>query len=371
MTGDTTSERDGSKDDVVTLAHGAGSGAMRSLLQDLVVPRFAGNGQGEVDGTASGGGPETQAAGDRDIGLSQLDDGAVHSVGEDASLVVTTDSHVVTPRFFPGGDIGRLAVAGTVNDLAVMGATEPVTLTCSLVLEEGTPTADVERVIESMAATAEDAGTGISTGDTKVMGNGEVDGIVVNTAGVAYVDRETPVSDAGLEPGNVIVVSGALGDHGIALLSAREGFDFTGDLASDVAPVNDIVRAAMEAGTITAMKDPTRGGFANAANEMAEKGDVGIELDEQAIPVSGATASAGEVLGIDPLAVANEGKVVFGVDSEDADAVLDAIRGCPGGENAEIVGHAVEDHVGRVVVDTGFGRRYLTEPDGEALPRIC
>ncbi len=366
MTGDTTTDTDENPEEFVTLAHGAGGGAMRSLLQDLVVPRFLGNGDGtEAMAASDGDGPAV------DVGLPQLDDGAVHPVGEGGALVVTTDSHVVTPRFFPGGDIGRLAVAGTVNDLAVMGATEPTALTCSLVLEEGTPKKDVKRVIESMAATAVEAGTAISTGDTKVMGNGEVDGIVINTAGVAYVDREVTVSDAGLEPGDALIVSGEMGDHGIALLSAREGFDFTGDLESDVAPVNELVRSAMAAGTITAMKDPTRGGLANALNEMAEKADVGIDLDEQSIPLSGATASAGEVLGIDPLAVANEGKVVLGVDPDDAEAVLETIQACSGGETADIVGHATEEHAGRVVVDTGFGRRYLSEPEGEALPRIC
>lgn len=352
-------------EDVVTLAHGAGGGAMRSMLQDLVVPRFAGNGAAS-DGTKTGAVGDTPT-----VGLPELDDGAVHPVGDDGALVVTTDSHVVKPLFFPGGDIGRLAVAGTVNDLAMMGATEPTALTCSLVLEEGTPTADVQGVIESMAATAEEADVSISTGDTKVMGNGDVDGIVINTAGVAYLDGTAPVSDAGLEPGDALIVSGPMGDHGIALLSAREGFDFTGDLESDVAPVNGLVGAAMEAGRITAMKDPTRGGLANALNEMAEKGEVGIELEEQQIPISGATASAGEVLGIDPLSVANEGKVVMAVDQDDAEAVLEAIQACPGGEDAEIVGQATADHTGRVVVDTGFGRRYLSEPEGEALPRIC
>lgn len=351
-------------EDVVTLAHGAGGGAMRSLLQDLVVPRFAGNGTQTDEGNDVG-------AGEATVGLPQLDDGAVHPVGEDGALVVTTDSHVVKPRFFPGGDIGRLAVAGTVNDLAVMGATEPTALTCSLVLEEGTPTADVKRVIESMAETAREADVSISTGDTKVMGNGEVDGIVINTAGVAYLDGSAPVSDAGLSSGDALIVNGSMGDHGIALLSAREGFDFTGDLESDVAPINALVSAAMDAGRITAMKDPTRGGLANALNEMAEKGEVGIELEEERIPVSGATASAGEVLGIDPLSVANEGKVVMGVESDDAEAVLAAIKQLPGGEDAEIIGHVTDEHAGRVVVDTGFGRRYLTEPEGEALPRIC
>ncbi|AUX08250.1 hydrogenase expression/formation protein HypE [Halalkaliarchaeum desulfuricum] len=345
--------------DVVTLAHGAGGEAMRTLVDDLVVPRFT-----DADRTA-----EADGAG---VGLAALDDGAVHPIGDGSqAIVVTTDSHVVTPRFFPGGDIGRLAVAGTVNDLAVMGATEPLTLTCSFVLEEGTPIADVERVVESMRETAREAGAAISTGDTKVMGNGEVDGIVINTAGVAHVEADDAVTDAGLRPGDAVVVSGTMGDHGIALLAEREGFDFTGDLKSDVAPVNDLVRAAMDAGEVTAMKDPTRGGLANALNEMADKAGVGIDVVEGDIPVSGAIASAGEVLGIDPFAVANEGKVVFGVDPDDAEAVLEAIRDCPGGEEVTIVGHATEDHPGRVVVDTGFGRRYMSEPEGETLPRIC
>ncbi|MDR5657576.1 hydrogenase expression/formation protein HypE [Halodesulfurarchaeum sp. HSR-GB] len=351
MTRDTTE----SNQEFVTLAHGAGGGAMRSLLDELVVPQFAGNGNAESDTL---------------VGLPELDDGAVHPAG-DGALVITTDSHVVSPRFFPGGDIGRLAVAGTVNDLAVMGATSPTALTCSLVLEEGVPTADVKRVIESMAETARSAGVPISTGDTKVMGNGEVDGILINTAGVAYVDREQPVTDAGLDPGDAIIVSGSMGDHGIALLSAREGFDFTGELESDVAPVNDLVNVALDAGRITAMKDPTRGGLANALNEMAGKADVGIDLMDESIPVSGPIASAGEVLGIDPLSVANEGKVVMGVNPEDAEDVLAAIHTVPGGEEAAIVGQVTDDHAGRVVVDTGFGRRYLSEPEGEPLPRIC
>ena len=350
------SNADQKDESVVTLAHGAGGGAMRSLLDDLVVPQFAGDGESTV----------TEPA----VGLPELDDGAVHPVG-DGAIVVTTDSHVVSPRFFPGGDIGKLAVAGTVNDLAVMGATQPTALTCSLVLEEGTPTADVKRVIESMAATASEAGVQISTGDTKVMENGEVDSIVVNTTGVAYVEGGAFVTDAGLEPGDRIIVSGTMGDHGISLLSAREGFDFTGDLESDVAPVNAIVAAALEAGEVTAMKDPTRGGLANALNEMAGKADVGIELEDGAVPVNGAIASAGEVLGIDPLTVANEGKVVMAVAEADAEVVLSAIRGVTGGEEAAIVGQVTEDHAGRVVVDTGFGRRYLSEPEGEALPRIC
>ena len=351
-----TAEQPHTEDEsVVTLAHGAGGGAMRSLLDDLVVPSF------DRDGEES-----TPAL----IGLPALDDGAVHPDG-DGAIVVTTDSHVVSPRFFPGGDIGRLAVAGTVNDLAVMGATQPTAITCSLVVEEGFPTTDLERVIDSMAATAREAGVQISTGDTKVMGNGDLDGLLVNTAGVARVDRDAIVSDAGLEPCDAIIVTGTMGDHGIALLSAREGFDFSGGLESDVRPVVDIVEAALDAGRVTAMKDPTRGGLANALNEMAEKAGVGVEIEDDAVPVADVIAGAGEVLGIDPLAVANEGKVVMGVDAADAEAVLAALRETDGGAEAAVVGQAIADHEGRVVVDTGFGRRYLTEPEGEPLPRIC
>lgn len=349
------SEETADPDQVVTLAHGAGAGAMRDLLEDMVVPRFSGA-EGDVSAPA--------------VGLSALDDGAVLPVGNGA-LVVTTDSHVVSPRFFPGGDIGRLAVAGTVNDLAVMGATNPNALTCSLVLEEGTPLDELDRVIDSMGETAREAGVPISTGDTKVMGRGDVDGLVVNTAGVGYVEADEILTDTGLRVGDAIVVNGSIGDHGIALLSEREGFDFEGDLQSDVAPVNHLVAAAREAGTVTAAKDPTRGGLATALNEMAKKGDIGIEVVDREVPIATATASAGEVLGIDPLEVANEGKFVIGVDSDDAGAVVDAIRELPGGSEAAVIGKVINEHPGRVVLDTGFGRRYLSEPSGEPLPRIC
>jgi hydrogenase expression/formation protein HypE len=339
-------------EEVITEAHGAGGGQMRELIEDLAVSRFE--------------------DGDADVPLEALDDGSVQRLENGGgSLVVTTDSHVVKPQFFRGGDIGRLAVSGTVNDLAMMGATKPVALTCSLIVEAGTPVNTVERVMESMRETSEEAGAPITTGDTKVMGSGEIDTIAINTTGVGIVPQGGHVPDAGLSPGDKLIVTGTVGDHGISLLSEREGFDFEGDLESDVAPVNELVRVAMEAGEVTAMKDPTRGGLATSLNEMASKGEVGIEMDERAIPISGAVASAGEVLGIEPLNVANEGKVVMGVDSDDAEAVLETLQAHPQGEEAAIVGEAVEDHAGRVILDTGFGNRYLTEPEGEQLPRIC
>ena len=348
-------------DDVVTLAHGAGGDAMRSLVDQLAVSRF--------------GGAANAAAGAEKpgvVGLQELDDGAAHLIsGGDTSIVLTTDSHVVSPPIFPGGDIGRLSVAGTVNDLAVMGVTDPIALTCSLVVEAGTPMAKLDAIMESMRETCEEAGITITTGDTKVMGSGELDGPVINTTGIGAVDPDAVVTDAGLSAGDSIIVSGTIGDHGIALLSEREGFDFGGDLESDVAPVTDLVTAATDAGDVTAMKDPTRGGLATTLNEMAEKADVGIEVEEQSIPIDDTIGSAGEVLGIDPLSVANEGKVVFGVASDDAADVLEALHNHPLGENAAIVGQATTDNAERVILDTGFGRRYLSEPAGETLPRIC
>ncbi len=342
-----------SDDETVTVAHGSGTGKTRAFLEDSVLSRFDDAGGAELA-----------------VGLGALDDGSVHEVG-DQSVVVTTDSHVVSPLSFPGGDIGRLAVAGTVNDLAVMGATDPLALTCSLVVEAGTSVDVLEGILDSMQAACEAAGCAITTGDTKVMGSGEIDGVVVNTTGVGVVRRDEHVPDAGLSPGDKLVLSGPVGDHGITLLAEREGFDIDGDLESDVAPVNDVVAAALDAGTVTAMKDPTRGGLATALNEMVRKAGVGATVDETAIPVRDSVAAAGELLGIDPFDVANEGKVVFGVDAADADAVVDAVQSTRMGTDAAVIGEVTGDNAGRVVLDTGFGRRYMSEPEGEQLPRIC
>jgi len=344
-----------SDDETVTVAHGSGAGKTREFIEDRICSRFA----ADAGGT-----------GDLAVGLGALDDGAVHELG-DQSVVVTTDSHVVSPLSFPGGDIGRLAVSGTVNDLAVMGATDPLSLTCSLVVEAGTSVDLLEEILDSMQAACEAADCAITTGDTKVMGSGEVDGIVINTTGVGVVPRGEHVPDAGLSPGDKLVLSGPVGDHGITLLAEREGFDIDGDLTSDVAPINDVVDAALDAGTVTAMKDPTRGGLATALNEMVRKADVGATVDETAIPVREPVAAAGELLGIDPFDVANEGKVVFGVDAADAEAVVEAIRSTERGSDAAVIGEVTADNAGRVVLDTGFGRRYLSEPEGQQLPRIC
>ncbi|MFW6384374.1 MAG: hydrogenase expression/formation protein HypE, partial [Halodesulfurarchaeum sp.] len=223
----------------------------------------------------------------------------------------------------------------------------------------------------SMAETCEAANCRIAAGDTKVMEGGDIDGLVLNTAGVGLVDVGQHVTDAGLSVGDSVIVSGTIGDHGISLLAARDGMGFDADLESDVAPVNDLVAAALNAGPIAAMKDPTRGGLATALNEMAEKADVGLEIEASAIPVTPGIEGAGEVLGVDPLEVANEGKVVFAVPEAAAETVLEALRSHPQGQAAAIVGDVVADHPGDVVLETGVGRRFLSEPVSEPLPRIC
>ncbi|HET8647728.1 MAG TPA: hydrogenase expression/formation protein HypE, partial [Vicinamibacteria bacterium] len=325
--------------------------AMRALIQDVFLRGF---------GPAPGEG----------IGLAAMDDGAALRVG-DRWLVVTTDTHVVHPVFFPGGDIGRLAVAGTVNDLAMMGATEVLGLTCAVVLEEGFPREDLERIQCSMQQACRESGATVVTGDTKVMGRGELDGIVVNTAGFALTERVVP--DNALQPGDEIIVTGTIGDHGFAILTARHGLQLEGDLRSDVAPLNGLVRAALLAGGegLVAMKDPTRGGLASALHEMAQKSGVGIVLEEGAIPVRESVRAAAEVLGIDPLHVANEGKAVLAVRGGASGRVLDALRAHPLGAQAARVGRCVAERPGALVLDTGVGRRLLHEPEGEVLPRIC
>jgi hydrogenase expression/formation protein HypE len=364
---DAESEPPGETDEaVVTAAHGAGTARTRDLLDALVTDRF--------------GDPATA-----DVGLQALDDGAVvpdgavrdpsPAVDDDrrpkGATVVTTDAHVVHPREFPGGDLGRLAVCGAVNDLAAMGATDPLALSSAVVVEAGTPVAAVDRLLSSMAAACEEAGCPLRTGDTKVMGRGDVDGIVVTTTGVGRIERGAELAAAGVTPGDAVLVTGPVGDHGVALLAAREGFEFASPLESDVRPVNHLVAAARDAGTVTAATDPTRGGVANAVNELAAASGVGLVLDDRSIPVADATRGAAEVLGLDPLAVACEGRMILAVDAADADAVCDRLGELPGGDQAAVVGRAVADHPGDVVLDTGLGERYLDVPTGERVPRIC
>ena len=335
----------------VTLKQGAGGRAMRALIEDVFLKDL----------------PAPPVNG---IGAAAMDDGAALWLG-DRYLVVTTDSHVVHPVFFPGGDIGRLSVCGTVNDLAMMGATEVLALTCAVVIEEGFRRADLERIQASIREACREAGAAIVTGDTKVMGRGEIDGIVLNTTGIGLTDRVVP--DCGLRAGDRIVVTGAIGDHGLAIMAARHELALEGELASDVAPINGLVRAALAAadGAIVAMKDPTRGGLSSALHEMAEKSRVGIVLEEGQVPVHDAVRAAADLLGIDPLHVANEGKAVMGVRPEAVDRVLAALRAHPLGREARAVGTCVAERPGSIILDTGFGRRLLAEPEGEPLPRIC
>jgi hydrogenase expression/formation protein HypE len=277
----------------------------------------------------------------------------------------------VQPSFFPGGDIGRLAMCGTINDLAVMGATAPTAVTCALVVEEGFPLASLDRVYASIADVSREVGVPVVAGDTKVMGRGELDGIALTTTGFGWAD--TLVVDANLYEGDRIIVSGTIGDHGMAVMAARNELALEGDLASDVAPVNRLVARALEAGgeDVVVMKDPTRGGLSAVLHELAAKSRVGLVIEEARIPVRDPVRSACELLGIDPLVVANEGKVVFGVRERSAERVLTALREDTLGENAEAIGFAAADQPGKVVLDTGFGRRMLSEPSGEPLPRIC
>jgi hydrogenase expression/formation protein HypE len=337
----------------ITLKMGAGGRAMRALISEVFLPGLAG---------------DAMAAGD--IGLAALDDGAALRIG-DPWLVVTTDAHVVKPIFFPGGDIGRLCICGTVNDLAMMGATEPLALSLAVVIEEGFPRADLERIQASIQAACAEAGARVVTGDTKVMGRGELDGILLTTTGVALTARVVP--DCGLRPGDRVIVTGTMGDHGFAVLAERSQLALEVALRSDVAPLNGLVRAALLAGGegVVAMKDPTRGGLSSALHEMAEKSGVGVLVDEAAVPISPEARAVGELLGIDPLHVANEGKAVIGVRPERAGAVLAALRAHPLGAQAAIIGTCLADAKGRVVLDTGFGRRLLVEPEGEPMPRIC
>jgi len=310
--------------------------------------------------------------GDRVIGLAAMDDGAAIPLG-DAWLVVTTDAHVIHPIVFPGGDIGRLAVCGTVNDLAMMGATEPLGLTCAMIVEDGFPRTELERVQRSMVEACREAGTTVVTGDTKVMGRGEVDGLVLSTTGIAVT--RTIVSDAGLRPGDRLIITGTIADHGIALMAKRHGLAFDEELRSDVAPLNGLVRSALAAagGAIVAMKDPTRGGVASCLHEMADKSRTCVVIHESVVPMTAGVRSAAELLGLDPFQIANEGKAIMGVRGDDAAVacVLTALRAHALGRDAAVIGECVDGPAGRVVLDTGFGRRLMSEVEGDPLPRIC
>jgi hydrogenase expression/formation protein HypE len=336
------------KEERITLAHGAGGKATHTLIEALFLEAF------------------------RNPLLEALEDQAVLRVGGQR-LAFTTDSYVVSPIFFPGGDIGDLAVNGTVNDLAMSGAT-PLYLSCGFILEEGFPVADLQRIAASMAAAAERAGVTIVTGDTKVVQRGKADGCYVNTAGVGLLERPVELGAHRCRPGDAIIVSGPIGDHGVTVMLARGELDIESDVTSDTAPLHGLVAALLDAvpDGVRAMRDATRGGVATILNEMAKASNVAVIVEEDAVPVRPEVTGACEILGIDPLYVACEGRFVAVVDGAAADAALAALQGRPGGEGAAVIGRVKDDPPGLVLLKTGFGgTRIVDMLVGDPLPRIC
>jgi len=302
------------------------------------------------------------------VGLQDLDDGATIPLGQH-EIVVSTDSHTIDPLFFPGGDIGRISMAGTVNDVSVMGA-KPLAITNAMVISEGFSGDELECIIKSMDQVSSETGVAIITGDTKVMEHDQLDKMIICTTGIGIAPRGQITRDSNLQVGDKIILSGSVGDHGIALMSYREGFGFETDLKSDVAPVWGMVEAALEIGGVHAMKDPTRGGIANALNELATKSGVGMFLDEEKIPVKREVHAASEMLGIDPFEVANEGKVIMSVKADKAQDVLEAVRKHKYGKDAQIIGEVTLE--GPVIMETSLGgKRILEAPIADPVPRVC
>ena len=303
--------------------------------------------------------------------LDQGDDGArlPQPKGE---LIMATDSHVVSPIFFAGGDIGGLSIHGTVNDVAVCGAT-PLYISCGFILEEGFPLSDLKRIVESMAAAAKEAGVKIVTGDTKVVERGKADGIYINTCGVGVLPKGIRLSGANCRPGDVIAISGDIGDHGVAVMSQRVNLGFETGVVSDSASLNRLTeKLVAEIPSLRCMRDPTRGGLGTTLNEIAKQSSVGMVLEEDKIPVKESVEAACEFLGLDPLYVANEGKAIAICAPEDAERMLKIMRDDPLGKNAQIIGRCIEDENHFVQMETGFGGvRMVDWLTGEQLPRIC
>jgi hydrogenase expression/formation protein HypE len=338
-------------DKQITLAHGAGGKSTHALIEALFLPEL------------------------RNPVLEQLADSAVFDAngGGGPRLAFSTDSYVVRPLFFPGGDIGELAVNGTVNDLAMSGG-RPLFLSAGFIVEEGFPTEDLRRIAASMAAAARAASVEVVAADTKVVERGKADGLYVNTAGVAILDSGVELGADRVRPGDQVLVSGMLGDHGMAVMIARGELELEVELESDTAPLNDLVRALIEAvpDGLRCLRDPTRGGLATVLAELALAAEVGIAVDERALPVSPQVTGACEILGIDPLYVANEGKLVAFVAPEEADAALDAARSNPLGRDAAIVAEVRPEPPGLVLLETAFGgSRVIDMLAGDPLPRIC
>lgn len=339
------------RDDVIVLAHGGGGKAMRDLIDDLVVREIGGPGL-EVD--------EDQAR----IPLSELT-----SRGD--KLAFTTDSYVVTPLEFPGADIGKLAVNGTVNDLAVGGAT-PLYLSCGLVIEEGLEVETLRRILRSMGVAAREAGVQIVTGDTKVVARGAADKLFINTAGVGVVRPGLEIASSRVRPDDVLIVNGNLGDHGAAILVARGELKLETEIPSDCAPLNGLIEALTSAVEVHAMRDVTRGGLAAVVNELALASEVGVVVEAAALPVRPEVTGFCEILGLDPVHLANEGKVVAAVPADQADKALEVMHAHPLGRDARVIARCRSEPPGVVTMDTGFGgERILDMLVGEPLPRIC
>jgi len=345
----------------ITMAHGAGGTIMQRLIKDYVL-KYLGGGKAEVP-------------------LEALDDAAVID-----DIVLKSDSHAVKPLFFPGGDIGRLAIAGTVNDIAVIGA-DPIALASGFILEEGFPLSDLEKILQSMSQTCKESGVHIITGDTKVVEKGGLGGCVINTSGIGkrsetldsnietvrrYREFEPRwILDSNLRSGDKIILSGTIGDHGLAVLSSREGYGFGSGIKSDVAPLNKLIQHILKVGGIVAMKDPTRGGLSNALNEWSEKSRVGILVQESKVPIREDVKAASEMLGIDAYDVGNEGKIIIGVVPQKAEELLEAVRETREGRDAQIVGEANKQFREVVLETVVGGRRIVPPPVGDPVPRIC
>ena len=335
--------------DKILLDHGSGGKISHSLTKDMMLPVF-----------------------DNDI-LAALNDGAIFEL-EGMRLAFSTDSYTVDPIFFPGGNIGDLAINGTVNDLAMCGAT-PLYLSVGLIIEEGLSMTDLETIINDMGRAAKSAGVTVITGDTKVVPRGTADRIFINTSGIGLIPDHIHVASDNAKAGDKIILSGTIADHGIAVLTQREGLSFETSLQSDSAPLNHMVKKmfmATAGNGIHVLRDPTRGGVGTALNEIAEKSEIGIEIVEDKIPLKDEAAGACELLGFDPLYLANEGKLLAFVSAENSDAVLKAIKSDPYGQDAAVIGEVIDDHPGKVFLKTRIGgKRIVDMLIGEQLPRIC
>ncbi len=333
--------------DRILLDHGSGGRASHELIEKVFVPRF----QNPV--------------------LNDLNDSAVFELNG-ARLAFTTDSYVVDPIFFPGGDIGSLAVCGTVNDLAMRGAC-PHYLSVGFIIEEGFPVKDLEQILLSMERAAREAGISVVTGDTKVVPRGNVDKIFINTSGVGLIPEGIEIAGQNAKPGDAVLVSGTIGDHGLTILSKREGLSFESTLKSDAAPLNHLVREMIEAGAeIHVLRDPTRGGLATTLNEIARQSKVGIEIREEAVPIRESVAAAAEILGLDPFYIANEGKLIAVLPALQAEAVLKVMKKNLYGQQAALIGTVTAENPGKVVLKTSIGgKRLMDMLAGEQLPRIC